>query len=482
MSSKVVCRFAPSPSGRGPHIGNLRSCLFSWLFARHHGGEFRLRIEDTNKEKSTQESTQAIFDTLAWLGLNHDGEVLHQSKRGHIYKEYVEKLLASGHAYKCFCSMEELDHKRQEQYDKGNKPKYDKLCLKLSADEIKKLEEAGTPYVVRFNVPAFGGVQWRDTIRARVQVRHIELTDFILQRSDGSVTFLLANMLDDALSGVTHVLRGEDGISHCHPQILLCEALGFEPPQYGHLPFVVSKDGAKLSKRNGDATILDLRDKGFLPEAVINTMARLGWSHGNQEIFTVKELIEFFDGDHINKSAAAYDPEKLLHINQQHIKKADSEYVATMLTPVLAKRDINMSEFFRGPRIADAVKTLQTRSKTLEDMADQITFYYDSDFALEPLADTHKEWLKSLSLYLSDLKDTEEEGRVSAKFTAKSIKEEIDATLELWSITIKDLGPVVRKALSGSLTAPGIVEIMEVLGKEETVKRLERAIYYEEKA
>jgi glutamyl-tRNA synthetase len=468
----IVSRFAPSPSlstftnasgeletkPSAPHIGNARTCLFSYLHAKKHGGRFTLRIENTNFSQSSEESIKLIFDTLDWLGIKSDLPVIYQSERKAIYQEYIDKLLEQKLAYKCYCDKETLDQKRETQLANKEKPRYDRTCLKLENEPDK-------PYVVRIKMPDWGGIAFKDKVMGRTNVRFSELTDTILQRSDGSVTFLFANMLDDCLTKVTDVIRGADGLSHSNYQIYMCEALGFPVPNYGHLPFVLNSEGNKLSKRNGDDSILDLREKGFLAEAVINTICRIGWSNNNEEIFSMDDLISKFDLKNVGKSPGIFDPQKLLNINKHWIKNSEPDKLQTLLEPFLLKEQITphqIAEFNKVSSVSKAIKTLQTRSATLVEMAQKAKFYFiRPDHSTISLTGVQKEILKS---FIDNLNSN------------NSIDEAIEETCRQVNCTIKELGPPVRLSLSGSLAAPGIVEIIEVLGTKEAIERIKSVI------
>jgi len=467
----VVTRFCPSPSlsiftnasgeletnPSAPHAGNIRTALFSYLYARRHGGRFVIRIEDTSKENSTEESIKPILDTMDWLGMQSDVEVVYQSQRNEIYQKYIDILLEKGLVYKCYCDKETIDRKRELQLLNKEKPKYDRTCLRSS-------EQPGKPYVLRLKIPDYGGVIIKDQVQGRINIRFSELTDVILQRSDGSFTFLWTNLIDDCVQGITHVIRGQDGVSHSPYQMYMCEILGFPVFSYAHLPFVHNDQNQKLSKRNGDDSILDLREKGFLAEAVINTICRIGWSNNNEEIFSMDDLISKFDLKNVGKSPGIFDPQKLLNINKHWIKQTDPTRLQTLLEPFLLKEQITphqIAEFNKVSSVSKAIKTLQTRSATLVEMAQKAKFYFiRPEYSSISLSGVQKEILKS---FIGNLENN-------------SIDEAIEETCKQVNCTIKELGPPVRLSLSGSLAAPGIVEIIEVLGTKETIERIKSVI------
>ena len=318
----VRTRFAPSPTGF-LHIGGARTAIFSWLFAKHHGGKFVLRIEDTDKERSTDDSIEQIIDALKWLNIDYDEGPYRQTERQDIYKGYIEKLLQSGHAYRCVCSKETLDEKRKAQQKAGGKPKYDGTCRgkNISAD-------VNEPYVVRFSTPQSGETIVEDLLRGSVRFDNTELDDIIIARSDGSPTYNFVVVIDDAEMKISHVIRGDDHLANTPRQAVIYNALGFDLPKFAHVSMILGKDGSRLSKRHGAMSVLEYRDRGILPEAFINYMVRLGWSHGDREVFSVAEMIELFGFDSVSKSAARFDEEKMTWINSETIRAMDERQLA----------------------------------------------------------------------------------------------------------------------------------------------------------
>ena len=453
---KGFVRTAPSPTGR-PTLGTSRTAIYNFLHARQQGMGYLTRLEDSDPVRSKQEFADDIIEGLAWLGIVSDVPIIKQSERGDIYAKYVDQLLAEGKAYRCYCSAEKLEADRERKLAAKEKPIYDRTCLGLG-------EQPGKPFTVRLKVDTYGAVTFRDAVYKRVNVRKAEIGDFIVQRSDGTVGYLLSNVIDDALQNVTMVIRGRDGISNAPAQILLYEALGFPVPSYAHAAFILNEKGQKLSKRNGDASLLDYRDKGYLPEAMFNALARIGASFGDRELLSVKEMVELFDLKNLSKSDGVFDPQKLLNINKHWIKTIEPERLQTLLTPFLLKEQITeeqISEFNKVSSVSKAIQTLQTRSATLVEMAQKAKFYFIRPaYSSISLTGVQKEILKS---FIGSLENN-------------SIDKAIEETCKQANCTIKELGPPVRLSLSGSLAAPGIVEIIEVLGTKETIERIKLVI------
>lgn len=452
MSSEIVARFAPSPSGKIT-AGNMRTCLYSYLFAKSKGGKFILRLEDSDPIRSKKEYEDSIMEALDWLGLKSDVPIVRQSERAQIYAEYVQKLLDAGWAYKCYCSKETLIKKRDALLAEKKKPIYDGTCRDLP-------DQPGKPYTVRFKMPTHGSKSWKDLVYKKITMLNVELGDFIIQRQDGSVGYLLSNVIDDALQGVTHIVRGQDGISNLLAQTHLYEALGFPMPTYAHLPFVVNENGEKLSKRNGDDALMTLKDKGYLPEAVINALVRIGWScDGTSEIFSMGDLLEKFDIRRVGKTNGVFDYQKLLHVNSLWMKRLPSESIKEYLKPFIHY------DTSKGPDLKKVAKLLQPRSKTLIEMAEQAECFYNTPPKSE-FAENEVKLIRSVEFCVSKLDE----------FSAGNIDANIKEICELNNITLKELGPILRQALLGKSQSPPIVDVMEVLGKKETIKRLKSAI------
>jgi len=363
--SEIRLRFAPSPTGY-LHIGGARTALFNWLLARKLGGTFILRIEDTDVARSTQESVDAILQGMEWLGLDWNEGPYYQSDNFPLYKEKVQQLLCEGKAYKCFCTAEELEVKRENALKEGGKPKYDGTCRNLGAVDDDR------PFVIRFKAPHDGVTAFNDLIKGTISFNNEELDDLIIQRTDGTPTYNFVVVVDDASMKITTVIRGDDHINNTPRQILLYQALGAPVPQFAHVPMILGADKTRLSKRHGATSVMAYRDMGMLPEAMINYLVRLGWSCGDEEIFSREELIEKFSVEAVGKSAGVFNPDKLLWLNAHYIKTGVPERLASLLLPFLADRGVDPSA--GGPSLLAVVKTLQERAKTMLEMADGAVF------------------------------------------------------------------------------------------------------------
>jgi glutamyl-tRNA synthetase len=459
-TKQVVTRFPPSPTGT-LHIGGARTALFNWLFARQHHGKFVLRIEDTDKVRSTNENIESIIQSLQWLGLNWDEGPYFQSQRTKIYYEMIEKLLSSGKAYYCHCSPEDLERKRIEAKKKGLKPKYDGTCRELG---LGKAPGA----VVRLKSPLSGKTIFKDLVKGTISIANDELDDLILQRSDGSFTYNFAVVVDDSTLGINYVIRGDDHVNNTPRQILIYKALGEPIPQYAHLPMILGPDKSPLSKRHGATSVMAYKDMGFLPHALLNSLARLGWSHGDQEIFTTQELIELFSLKHVGKSAGIFNMEKLLDCNAKYIREEDDDKLADLLIPFLAK--LGCSNLPRE-KVKGAAKTLKARSKTLLDMSENAVFYFQ-DITYEKQADEKflvPELVEMLEDLLLDLKG-------APKFDHNELENIFSAFLQRHQVKLGTIAQPVRVALTGKTVSPGIFEIMEVMGQGMVIQRLSHAI------
>ena len=461
VPEKVVTRFPPSPTGY-LHIGGARTALFNWLFARKHKGKFILRIEDTDKERSTEEATEAILESLKWLGLDWDEGPYFQSQRFDIYKEFIDKLLRLGGAYYCHCTPEELEKRREEAKIKGLKPKYDGKCRDLRLGP-------GPGAVVRLKTPGSGKTVFHDLIKGAISFNNEELDDLVLWRSDQSPTYHLAVVVDDITMGLTHIIRGDDHVNNTPRQVLIYQALEEPLPYYAHVPMILGHDRTRLSKRHGATSVLAYRDMGYLPQALVNALARLGWSYGDQERFTLQELIEKFSLENVGKSAGIFNAEKLLDLNAWYLRECSAQQLAPYLIPFLEK------ENFRHPDeklVAGAVETLKARSKTLADMAKASRFYFEDALTFDQKA--VEKFLKPEGVALmTEIKSRLEEAKVFAK-------EDLESVFALFlaekKIKLGDIAQPLRIALTGSSVSPGLFEVMEVLGKERVLSRIERAI------
>lgn len=458
--SELRVRFAPSPTGY-LHVGGARTALFNWLLARKQGGTFILRIEDTDVERSTKESVDAILEGMQWLGLEWDEGPFYQSDCFDLYKEYVQKLLDEGKAYKCFCSGEELEKKRELAMREGRKPKYDGTCRECS-------DNPEAPYVVRFRAPQGGEVAFDDLIKGRIAFPAEELDDLIIQRTDGTPTYNFCVVIDDASMRISTVIRGDDHVNNTPRQIQLYQALGFPVPQFAHVPMILGSDKARLSKRHGATSVIAYRDMGFLPEALNNYLVRLGWSHGDDEIFSRDEMIQKFDISSVGRSASVFNTEKLLWLNAHYIKNGDRERLADLLLPHLSKRGVTT---LGGPDLLLVVKSLQERAQTLEEMAERAVFYYNAPQAYDQaaLAKFEQDHLRAVFETVAEkLSDTSAADAAGFDALFKEICAE-----KGWKMP--QVGQPVRIALSGGTQAPGVGEIIQALGSAEAIRRIHNA-------
>ena len=461
--TNIITRFAPSPTGY-LHVGGARTALFNWLYARHTNGRFILRIEDTDAVRSTQASVDAIFDALTWLGIDWDEGPFFQSERNEIYREYIQRLIDADLAYYCNCSQEKLQAMRDKAMAQGGKPKYDGTCRHLAR---KKADDT----VVRFKAPQTGTTVIEDIIKGNIVFQNDELDDFIIARSDGSPTYNFVVVIDDLTMGVTYVIRGDDHVMNTPKQIQLYKALGHPLPVFGHVPMVLGHDRTRLSKRHGAMSVTAYRDMGFLPDAVINYLVRLGWSYGDQEFFARNELIEKFALENIGKSAGIFDMDKLLALNADHMKALSANQLAEHLAPFLKNKgcDPGSPEY-----VAKVVETLLPRSKTFDDMADQALFYYTPEIAYEEKA--AKKFLKAAALEPLQLLMTALEEL--SEFDEQALENVFLAVMEQTGLKLGKIAQPVRVALTGRTASPGIFEIIAILGKEKVIARLQQAVAY----
>jgi len=466
MSELIKVRFAPSPTGF-LHIGGVRTALFNWLFARHHGGQFVLRIEDTDHERSTEESITEILESMRWLGLDWDEGPYRQTERQEIYSAKVDQLLREGKAYHCYCTQEELDQKRVEAQKKGLKPKYDGTCRERTD------QPEGAPSVVRFKAPLEGSIVVEDLLRGKVVFDIAELDDLILQRTDGSPTYNFVVVVDDADMGITHVVRGDDHLSNTPRQCLLYDALGFPRPRFAHISMILGQDKARLSKRHGATSALAYRDMGYLPSAMINYLARLGWSHGDQEIFSREEMIQHFSFDSVHTSAAVFDPDKLSWLNEHYIKTTPPEELARHLEPFLISSGIlEEGHGLNYAEIAKVIPCLNQRAKTLVEMAEKSAFYFKKEVEFDEKARD-----KFLTTETRPLLQKAIAGlSLLEKFSAEEIEALFNKVVEEEGVKLGKLAQPVRVALTGTTVSPGIYDVILLLGKEETLKRLNQAL------
>jgi len=464
--SQIVTRFAPSPTGY-LHIGGARTALFSWLLARHNGGRFLLRIEDTDLERSTPEATQAILDSMQWLDLHSDGEIVYQQARAARHNEVIDQLVALGQAYWCDCAKERVEAMREKARAEGRKPKYDGSCRERSLGP-------GEGRVVRMKTPLDGSVAYKDMVKGPIAVACEELDDMILRRSDGSPTYNLAVVVDDHDMGVTHVLRGDDHVNNTPRQILIYRALGWDVPEFGHVPMILGPDKKKLSKRHGALSVMEYEKMGYLPEAVLNYLARLGWSHGDQEIFSRDELVACFSTENLGNSPAVFDTQKLEWLNAHYIKESDPARLAVLLRDFLG-RDLGPEALADTPQILleAVVPLLQPRAKTLVEMAEMARFFVvDAAFiAFDEKAVRQHLTLENRTL-VEEYADALE--HLEGGFDEAAMEPMTEAFLSARNLKFKAVAQPLRVALTGRTVSPGLFETMRVLGREQTLKRLRR--------
>ena len=465
----VKTRFAPSPTGY-LHVGGARTALYSWLFAKNQGGEFVLRIEDTDLERNSQEAVDAILEGMQWMGMEWDEGPYYQSKRFDRYNEMVDKLLAEDKAYKCYASKELLDEIRAEQEANKEMARYDANHPKIIA--ANEAAQEGDACVIRFRNPKEGSVVFDDQIRGRIEISNSQLDDLIIRRTDGAPTYNFVVVVDDWDMGITHVVRGEDHINNTPRQINIYEALGAPVPTFAHCAMILGDDGAKLSKRHGAVSVMQYRDEGYLPNALNNYLVRLGWSHGDQEIFSQEEMINLFSLDAISKSASAFNTEKLLWLNNHYIKTSEPEYVAKYLQWHLDEQKIDTAN---GPAITEVIKLVGERCNTLIELAEQSRYFYE-DFS-EFEAGAAKKHLRGvakgpLELALAKVEALEE-------FTTANIKDGVIAAVcEELEIGMGKIGMPLRVAVTGGGQSPSVDAVMELVGKERVIARIKMALEF----
>ncbi len=461
----IRTRFAPSPTGY-LHIGGARTALFSWAFARHHGGQFILRIEDTDIARSTPEAVQAILDGMAWLDLAHDEGPFYQTQRLYRYKEVIEQMLASGDAYHCYCSTEELDAMREAQRARNEKPRYDG-AWRPEPGKALPVPPSGVQPVVRFKNPLGGTVAWKDLVKGGIAFSNTELDDLIIARADGTPTYNFCVVVDDWDMGITHVIRGDDHVNNTPRQINILKALGATVPQYAHLSMILGDDGTKLSKRHGAVSVMQYFEEGYLPEAVINYLARLGWSHGDAELFSREQFVQWFDLDHITPSAAQFNTEKLRWLNQQYIKAADNARLAELARPFLVR---NNADPDNGPDLAAVVALVKERAATVVELADAATLFYRTLHPAPELLAQHvtPDVLPALADLAGRLEGIDwERGAINAVF-----KE----TLAAHGLKMPKLAMPVRVLVTGEPQTPAIDATLDLIGKEKVLARLKAAL------
>jgi glutamyl-tRNA synthetase len=460
----IKTRFAPSPTGY-LHIGGARTALFSWLYTRKHGGRFVLRIEDTDLERSTQESVNAILEGMTWLGLEYDEGPFYQTQHFDRYKEIIQQLLAQGDAYYCSCSKERLETLRETQKENKEKPRYDGHC------RDKNHDNANQDCVVRFRNPDEGAVVIPDLVKGEIVIQNKELDDLIIARSDSSPTYNLTVVVDDMDMKITHVIRGDDHINNTPRQINILKALKAELPLYAHLPMILGSDGARLSKRHGAVSVMQYRDDGFLPEALLNYLVRLGWSHGDQEIFSREEMIEHFQLENVNVSASTFNPEKLLWLNHHYIMNSDPAHVAHHLSWHMGQLGIDPTE---GASLVDIVKAQRERCKTLVEMANASEYFY-KDFAEYDEKAAKNNFKAGTDEVLQRLKDKFEKVQI---WDGEQLHQTVLDVAEAMELKLGKVAQPLRVAVCGSAVSPAIDVTLSLLGREKTLTRISRAIEY----
>jgi glutamyl-tRNA synthetase len=461
----VRTRFAPSPTGY-LHVGGARTALFSYLFARKHGGQFILRIEDTDLERSTAESVNAILEGMTWLGLDYDEGPFFQTERFERYQAVVDELLDKGLGYCCDCPKERLDKLRDTQMAAKVKPRYDGHCRGREVDRSK-------PHVVRFSNPVDGAVVVDDLIRGRVAFANAELDDLIIRRSDGSPTYNLTVVVDDADMGITHVIRGDDHLNNTPRQINILNALGHPLPRYAHLPMILGDDGARLSKRHGAVSVVAYRDEGYLPEALLNYLVRLGWSHGDQEIFSIEEMIDAFDIRAVNKAPSSFNSGKLDWLNQHYIQHGDPKHIAHLLSPQMGRIGIDPTE---GPDLTDVVKAQASRAKTLTELAAISAFFYRDFDDYEPAA--AKKHLRPVAREPLERVRQALELMALDDWKAEQLHYLIERIAGELELNLGKVAQPLRVAVVGRAASPGIDVTLALVGKEATLRRIDRALAF----
>jgi glutamyl-tRNA synthetase len=466
LTDTIRVRFAPSPTGH-LHIGGARTALFNWLYAQHNNGTFILRIEDTDRTRSTDEYIEAIIEGMKWLNLDWQEGPFRQTDRFDVYRNYVEKLVQEGKAYHCYCSAEELEQRRHLAIAQGKPQKYDGKCRDLKEPVPGRLS------VVRFKTPQQGETVVGDLIRGNVVFENSQLDDLIILRSDNTPTYNFTVVVDDVDMRITHVIRGDDHLNNTPKQIHIYKALGYEIPQFAHLPMILGADKTRLSKRHGATSVMAYYEMGYLPDALVNYLVRLGWSHGDQEVFSRGELINYFSFENVGNAAAVFNPEKLLWLNQQYIMAAPSEKLAELVIPFLVKENIIAAEQALDMAwLTRAVKTLQERAKTLVELAKSLRYYIVEDLIFDEKA--KEKFLNEKSLPL--LKDLREGLALHADFSHAGLEPVFKCIVEKHGVKLGALAQPVRVAMTGGTESPGIYDVLEVLGKEKTLKRLEKVI------
>ncbi len=461
MNRPVRTRFAPSPTGF-IHLGNIRSALYPWAFARHHGGCFILRIEDTDTERSTEAAVQVILQSMQWMGLDYDEGPYYQMQRMARYREVLQHLVDSGHAYPCYMSSAELDALRERQMAAGEKPRYDG---RWRPEPGRTLPEPppGVQPVLRFRTPQTGSVVWDDKVKGRVEVRNDELDDLVIARPDGTPTYNFCVVVDDIDMAITHVIRGDDHVNNTPRQIHVFRALGAEPPSYAHLPTVLNEQGDKLSKRNGAKSVLQYRDEGYLADAMVNYLARLGWSHGDAEVFSRAQLVQWFDLDHLGRSAAQFDGEKLKWINAQYLRALPADALAEQLRPFVQRAGL----VEQGVELAAAAALLRDRASTLAELAELCAMFYATPQPDAALLEQHLD-----AAARAGLAELLPQLQALPQWDAAAIGAALKATLKACGMKMPQLAMPLRLLVTGRLQTPSVDAVLALLGREAVLERV----------
>jgi glutamyl-tRNA synthetase len=461
----VRTRFAPSPTGF-LHIGGARTALFCWAYAKKYGGTFILRIEDTDRERSTKASVQAILDSMQWLGLEYEGPYF-QMERLERYRAVAEQLVRQGSAYYDYASKEELDALREQQRSRGEKPRYDGRWRAENAQRLGLTPPIGVKPVIRFKNPDEGAVTFNDLVKGPITVANTELDDLVLMRSDGIPTYNFGVVVDDIDMQITHVIRGDDHVNNTPRQINIYRALGAELPQFAHLPMILGQDGERLSKRHGAVSVMQYEEEGYLPEAVLNYLARLGWSHGDDEKFTRDQLVQWFDLEHISKSPARFDPEKLTWLNAQYIKEAGDLRLAELTEPFLVAAGCDVAV---GPQLEKVIALLKERASTIKELAAAAVYFYCRVEAPDALRRQHL--TDDIKPVLSDLRRR----FGSTEWSRAKINETIKSILEEYKLKLPKIAMPLRVTITGTTQTPSIDATLELIGRDEVVARLDKAL------
>lgn len=463
--SKIKTRFAPSPTGY-LHVGGARTALYSWLFSRHNQGEFVLRIEDTDLERSTQEAIDAIMDGMNWLNLGWDEGPYFQTKRFDRYNEVIDQMLDAGTAYRCYCSKERLDALREQQMADGEKPRYDGCCRDHAHSHTPD-----EPHVVRFRNPQEGSVIFDDKIRGPIEISNQELDDLIIRRTDGAPTYNFCVVIDDWDMEITHVIRGEDHINNTPRQINILKALNAPVPEYAHVSMILGDDGKKLSKRHGAVSVMQYRDDGYLPEALLNYLVRLGWAHGDQEIFSLEEMIQHFSLDAISKSASAFNTDKLLWLNHHYINTLPPEEVAVHLAWHIEQQGIDTQT---GPQLVELIKLLGERCKTLKEIAESCRYFYEDFDAFD--ADAAKKHLRPVAR--QPLEVVKAKLAAITEWTTENVHQAIEATAAELNVGMGKVGMPLRVAVTGAGQSPGLDVTVHAIGQSRSLARIDKALAF----